>query len=160
MRHATSQISSTLPSLEREGSPDSFVPPAARAEVVQLAAVAGAPAAFPLQSWSYRVGKRFFDLLLATFLLPVLLPVFVLLTLLVKCSSKGSAFYKHLRVGQGGREFYLYKFRTMFPHDETLLSDYLATNVAAQREWEEQYKLRWDPRVTPLGAILPAHKPG
>ena len=74
--------------------------------------------------------------------------------LLVKCSSKGPAFYKHLRVGQGGRAFYLYKFRTMFLHDETLLRDYLATHPDAQQEWDEQHKLRYDPRVTPLGAIL------
>jgi exopolysaccharide production protein ExoY len=106
------------------------------------------------QAWSYRVAKRIFDLVLAVALLPVLLPVCLLLMLLIKCSSKGPVFYRHLRVGQDSRTFYLYKFRTMFLHDQALLEAYLATNADARREWEEQYKLRWDPRVTPLGAVL------
>lgn len=87
-------------------------------------------------------------------LLPFLFPVCLLLILLIKCSSKGPVFYKHLRVGQDSRCFYLYKFRTMFLHGDTLLEAYLATNPEARQEWDEQYKLRWDPRVTPLGAIL------
>jgi exopolysaccharide production protein ExoY len=107
-----------------------------------------------LRSWSYRVGKRIFDVTFAITLLPFLAPICLLLMLLVKCSSKGPVFYKHLRVGQDGRDFYLYKFRTMFLHDEALLADYLATNTAARREWDEHYKLRWDPRVTRLGAVL------
>ena len=105
-------------------------------------------------AWSYRVAKRIFDLVLAIALLPLLLPVCLLLMLLIKCSSKGPVFYRHLRVGQDSRAFHLYKFRTMFPHDRALLQAYLATNHDARREWEEQYKLRWDPRVTRLGAIL------
>jgi exopolysaccharide production protein ExoY len=105
-------------------------------------------------SWSYRVAKRIFDLLLALALVPFLLPVCLLLMLLIKCSSKGPVFFKHLRVGQDGREFYLYKFRTMSPHGETLLEDYLATTPEARQEWDEYYKLRWDPRVTTIGAVL------
>jgi exopolysaccharide production protein ExoY len=105
-------------------------------------------------SWSYRVAKRIFDLLLAVALLPFLLPVCVLLMLLIKCSSKGPIFYKHLRVGQDSRGFYLYKFRTMFLHGDALLEAYLATTPEARQEWDEHYKLRWDPRVTPLGVIL------
>jgi exopolysaccharide production protein ExoY len=106
------------------------------------------------RAWSYRVAKRILDLVLAVALLPVLLPVCLLLMLLIKCSSKGPIFYKHLRVGQDSRAFYLYKFRTMFLHDQALLDAYLASNADARREWDAQYKLRWDPRVTPVGAVL------
>jgi exopolysaccharide production protein ExoY len=105
-------------------------------------------------SWSYRVGKRVFDVALALLLLPFLLPVCLLLMLLIKCSSEGPVFYKHLRIGQDGRAFYLYKLRTMFLHGDALLEDYLATSPEARQEWDEHYKLRWDPRVTPLGAVL------
>jgi len=105
-------------------------------------------------SWSYRVGKRVFDVALALLLLPLLLPVCLLLMLLIKCSSKGPVFYKHLRIGQDSRAFYLYKFRTMFLHGDALLEAYLSTCPEARREWDEHYKLRWDPRVTPLGAVL------
>lgn len=105
-------------------------------------------------SWSYRVGKRMFDVALAGGLLLFLLPVFLLLMLLIKCSSEGPVFYKHLRIGQDSRAFHLYKFRTMFLHGDTLLTDYLATDPEARQEWEVHYKLRSDPRVTRLGASL------
>jgi exopolysaccharide production protein ExoY len=105
-------------------------------------------------SWSYAVAKRIFDLVLAAALVPLLLPVCLLLMLLIKCTSKGPVFYRHRRIGQDSRSFYLYKFRTMFLHGDTLLEAYLATNPEARQEWDEHYKLRWDPRVTPLGALL------
>lgn len=105
-------------------------------------------------SWSYRVGKRMLDLVLSLVLLPFLLPVCLLLMLLVKCSSKGPVFYKHLRVGQDSRGFHLYKFRTMFINSDVILAALLATDSEARQEWDEHYKLRHDPRVTPLGALL------
>jgi exopolysaccharide production protein ExoY len=105
-------------------------------------------------SWSYRVVKRGLDLMLAIALLPFLVPVCVLLAFLIKCSSKGSVFYRHLRVGQDSRKFHLYKFRTMFSDSDKILEAYLATEPLARQEWAEHYKLRRDPRVTPLGAIL------
>ena len=105
-------------------------------------------------SWSYRVGKRLLDVVLALVLLPLLLPICLLLTLLIKCSSKGPVFYRHLRVGQDSRGFHLYKFRTMFSNSDAILAALLATDSDARREWDEHYKLRRDPRVTPLGALL------
>ena len=105
-------------------------------------------------SWSYRVAKRMLDLVLAIALLPFFVPICLLLMLLIKCGSKGPVFYRHLRVGQDSRGFHLYKFRTMFLNSDVILKDYLATDPIARQEWEERYKLRRDPRVTPLGAIL------
>jgi exopolysaccharide production protein ExoY len=105
-------------------------------------------------SWSYRVAKRMLDLVLAIALLPFFVPICLLLMLLIKCGSKGPVFYRHLRVGQDSRGFHLYKFRTMFLDSDTILKDYLATDPGARQEWDERYKLRRDPRVTPLGAIL------
>ena len=105
-------------------------------------------------SWSYRVGKRLLDVVLALVLLPLLLPICLLLMLLIKCSSKGPVFYRHLRVGQDSRGFHLYKFRTMFSNSDAILAALLATDSDARREWDEHYKLRRDPRVTPLGSLL------
>jgi exopolysaccharide production protein ExoY len=105
-------------------------------------------------SWSYRVAKRALDLALAIALLPFLLPICLLLMLLIKCTSKGPVFYRHLRVGQDSRNFHLYKFRTMFIKSDTILEAYLATDPVARQEWTERYKLRRDPRVTPLGSVL------
>jgi exopolysaccharide production protein ExoY len=94
------------------------------------------------------------DLALALVLLPFLLPIFLLLMLLIKCTSKGPIFYRHLRVGQDSRGFELFKFRTMFIDSDAILAAYLATEPHARQEWDEQYKLRRDPRITPLGAVL------
>lgn len=94
------------------------------------------------------------DVVLAVVILLLLFPVFLLLMLLVKCSSKGPVFYKQLRVGQGSRGFHLYKFRTMFVGSDAILAAFLATDEEAREEWAEHYKLRSDPRVTRLGAIL------
>ncbi len=106
------------------------------------------------RSWSYRVAKRVLDLALAIALLPLLLPICLLLMLLIKCTSKGPVFYRHLRVGQDSRKFHLYKFRTMFINSDAILEAYLATDPLARQEWTDHYKLRCDPRVTPLGSIL------
>ncbi len=104
--------------------------------------------------WTYTVAKRSFDLALAVTLTPLLFPLLVLLTLLTSCCSKGPVFYRHLRVGRNCRAFYLYKFRTMFLDGDARLQTYLAQSPDAQKEWNAQYKLRRDPRVTPLGRFL------
>lgn len=104
--------------------------------------------------WSYTVAKRSFDLGLAVAITPVLIPVFLLLIVLTRYCSRGPVFYRHLRVGQNCRGFHLYKFRTMFLDGDTRLQTYLAQTPEAQKEWDAQYKLRHDPRVTPLGKFL------
>jgi lipopolysaccharide/colanic/teichoic acid biosynthesis glycosyltransferase len=106
------------------------------------------------RSWSYRVAKRVLDLALAIALLPFIAPICLLLMLLIKCTSKGPVFYRHLRVGQDSRKFHLYKFRTMFINSDAILEAYLATDPLARQEWTDHYKLRCDPRVTPLGSVL------
>ena len=103
---------------------------------------------------NYKIAKRCLDLLVASIVLTLLLPLFPILMLLVKCSSRGPAFYRHLRVGQYGRRFALYKFRTMWCDNETLMAEHLATDSAAWLEWRGHQKLRDDPRITPLGAFL------
>jgi exopolysaccharide production protein ExoY len=106
------------------------------------------------RQWSYRVAKRTFDVLLALIISPFLLPLALALVVLVKISSKGPVFYRQRRVGQNGRPFHLYKFRTMFHDSDWLLVSHLAAKPGARREWEQYYKLRVDPRVTRIGAAL------
>lgn len=98
--------------------------------------------------------KRGFDLVLAVLLLPILIPLCGVLMLLIKGSSSGPVFFRHQRVGQHGRTFYLYKFRTMVPDGDRLLRLYLAENPEARREWAQQHKLRFDPRITAVGRVL------
>lgn len=103
---------------------------------------------------AYDLGKRFLDVLLTSLALPLVLPLFPLLMVLVKCGSPGPVFYRHLRVGRSGQQFYLYKFRTMRCEGEAAFLEHLARDPQARAEWERRHKLGNDPRVTPLGRVL------
>jgi Undecaprenyl-phosphate galactose phosphotransferase WbaP len=81
----------------------------------------------------------------------VILPLFAVLALAVKLSSRGPVFYAHTRIGRGGRKFRAWKFRTMVVNGDQVLQARLAADPAARAEWEQDHKLRDDPRVTGLG---------
>ena len=98
--------------------------------------------------------KRLVDLSLTVFLLPFILPVMGFIALLIKLDSPGPVLFKQERVGEGGRRFLIYKFRTMYVNSEEVLSEYLAQNPRARREWLIYRKLKDDPRVTRVGRLL------
>jgi UDP-galactose-lipid carrier transferase len=108
----------------------------------------------PVESVRYRVAKRALDLILVFLLAPLALPLLLLLAILIKLTSPGPVFYRHMRLGQHGRVFRLWKLRTMLTNSDHLLSRYLEENPKAKKEWQCHYKLQNDPRVTPLGRIL------
>ena len=96
-----------------------------------------------------RVVKAVFDRSLAALLLVLGAPVFLLLALAVRVTSTGPVFYQHRRVGMRGQEFELLKFRSMVtdaPTDEALMALNEGNDV--------QFKMRRDPRVTRVGALL------
>lgn len=64
------------------------------------------------------ITKRIFDIVLATVGLIVLFPFFILISILVHLDSKGGIFYRQIRVGRNMQDFYLYKFRSMYVHEE------------------------------------------
>jgi len=97
--------------------------------------------------------KRAMDLLGASVLLILLAPVFFWVGLAVKADG-GPVFFGHERVGRGGRRFMCLKFRTMRVDARDALERHLAENPEARREWEVDFKLRNDPRVTPIGLFL------
>lgn len=97
--------------------------------------------------------KRLFDLVVVIFVLPVLSPLIVLLWLIVRMDG-GPGFFGHERIGRNGVPFRCWKIRSMVPNSEERLKDYLANNPEAAREWSENFKLRNDPRITPIGKFL------
>ncbi len=103
---------------------------------------------------SRRAVKRTLDLLLVMLAAPLLLPLFLLLALLTKLSSVGPAFYGQARIGQGGRTFTAWKFRTMRQNADAMLAQVLESNPVLRAEWERDHKLRNDPRVTWIGGLL------
>jgi exopolysaccharide production protein ExoY len=102
----------------------------------------------------YRLIKRLLDIIIVCALLPCLLPLLLVAALLVRISSPGPIFYSQRRIGRFGREFRLWKFRSMYVDGEHILRKHLQENPGAAREWEQTRKLRVDPRVTRLGRVL------
>ncbi|MCF0241958.1 MAG: undecaprenyl-phosphate galactose phosphotransferase WbaP [Treponema sp.] len=98
--------------------------------------------------------KRVNDIAFILLFLPVLIPVFLILSVLVKCTSKGPVFYGHKRVGHNGKEFKAWKFRSMCIDSQEQLEKILATDPVRKAEWEKDRKFTDDPRVTKFGKIL------
>ena len=94
--------------------------------------------------------KRTFDLVVSALLLIVLSPVLLLIALLVAVTSKGGVLYRDRRIGVGEHEFAMLKFRSMY-------ADAAARQVHLERANEAGgaiFKIRRDPRVTPVGRVL------
>ena len=98
--------------------------------------------------------KRFIDLLLLLISSPVVLPVVLIVSLIVKISSPGPVFYGHKRTGKNGKEFKCWKFRSMVIDADKQLEKILAENPEMRAEWEKDRKFTNDPRVTKIGKIL------
>ena len=98
--------------------------------------------------------KRLFDIFFSSFLLIALAPIFLLLALLVKLTSKGPIFFSQERVGRGGKPFYCLKFRTMHSDAQKRLQTILKNDPVAREEWQSSYKLKNDPRITKIGNFL------
>ena len=100
------------------------------------------------------VGKRLLDVVLASLGLATFLWLFVLVLVLILLSDGKPVFYRHARVGRGQHLFFCLKFRTMVVDSPRVLSQHLQTTPAAAAEWAKTRKLKNDPRVTPVGAVL------
>lgn len=108
-----------------------------------------------LKSTFNRGVKRAFDLLVGGALLFLSIPCLLAIAVAVSYDSKGPAFFPQKRLGQGGRHFTCYKFRTMYVNSDQILEEYLRENEQARCEWREYNKLKvYDPRLTRLGHIL------
>lgn len=105
-----------------------------------------------LRTTSYYLIKRLMDLILAVILTIFFLPVWLIVPLLIKLDSSGPIIYRHRRVGKNGREFWMYKFRSMVQNADEILhrKDKHLLKEFKKRDW----KLENDPRITRLGKIL------
>lgn len=100
-----------------------------------------------------RLVKRIFDIFGSAFLLVALTPLFVFFIWRIR-QSGNHAIFQHERVGQDGKFFQLLKFRTMLPNADEVLANLLEKDPRARAEWEREFKLKDDPRVTPIGEFL------
>ena len=94
--------------------------------------------------------KNGIDLVLACALLVLTAPLFALIALLIKTTSKGPIIFKQVRCGLGGREFVFYKFRSMVENAEATRSRLQHLNEMSG----PVFKIGKDPRCTPVGRVL------
>lgn len=104
----------------------------------------------------YKVIKRGIDVLggLVGCVLLVPITVGVYIARIVLKENDGPMFYEHLRYGKGGKKFRIYKFRSMCIDADKKLKSYLEQNEEARKEFEENHKLKDDPRITKLGKFI------
>lgn len=96
--------------------------------------------------------KRILDLSLVVILGVLFFPIWVIVPILIKLDSHGSIFYSHRRVGRNGREFNLYKFRTMVADADEILFE--KDKELLKQFKKNDWKLQYDPRITKLGRVL------
>jgi lipopolysaccharide/colanic/teichoic acid biosynthesis glycosyltransferase len=104
----------------------------------------------PIFAGTQWVVKRTFDLVVGALIVVVGMPIWLLLALLVKLTSRGPVFYSDVRVGLGEQEFRMLKFRTMVAGAAEQQPALETANEASGA----LFKIRSDPRITPLGRFL------
>jgi undecaprenyl-phosphate galactose phosphotransferase len=102
-----------------------------------------------------RLVKRGFDLVVSAAGVILMLPFFMVISLLIKIDSRGSILFIQERFGKDGKKFKFLKFRTMYEDADEKLKEYLRQNPRLQQEWDRYKKLKsFDPRVTRIGKFL------
>lgn len=98
----------------------------------------------------YKVSKRALDVFASLLGLILLSPILFIVVVMIKLDSKGPVIFKQKRVGLNGKEFYMYKFRSMVVNAEELKE-----KLAAQNEMSgPMFKMKEDPRVTRVGKFI------
>jgi len=126
---------------------------AARATNIEIRSLAGFPVVeikrTPLDGWG-RIIKRLVDLVVSTIMLIILSPVFLVFAILIKLDSAGPVFFRMRRISQG-KEFRIYKFRSMVKNAKQMKKDLMKLN---ERKEGPLFKLKNDPRITKFGKFL------
>ncbi len=100
---------------------------------------------------AYDFVKRGLDILISFVGIIVCLPIFIIIAIAIKLDSEGPIFFKHKRIGKHGKNIEIYKFRTMIKNAEEAMKYFTPEQ---KKEFEENFKLENDPRVTRVGKIL------
>ncbi|MEG4577734.1 sugar transferase [Microcoleus sp. N3A4] len=107
-----------------------------------------------LQSLDGELFKRLFDILFSLSVLILFAPVYLLLAFLIALSSSGPIFYVQERVGKNRKRFYCLKFRTMVENADDILLEIMENSPHLRQEFEDNFKLKQDPRITWIGRFL------
>ncbi|THF87265.1 undecaprenyl-phosphate galactose phosphotransferase WbaP [Deinococcus sp. KSM4-11] len=107
-----------------------------------------------LGSYQARALKRMIDLLGATVAAVLLLPLLIVIAGVIRLDSPGPVVYRARRLGRHGQPFDCFKFRSMHNDADEILESMLSSSPALRDEFESSHKLKDDPRVTRVGALL------
>ena len=110
------------------------------------------------QNIAYRFVKRFVDIIAGIVGLILLIPITLIVGVIriIKRENDGPLFYEQLRIGKNGKQFRMYKFRSMCMNADERLKEYLQENEEARKEYKKYKKLKCDPRITKVGKVLRA----
>ena len=104
----------------------------------------------PLYQGAKKFQKRFFDVAFSATALMLISPILMIVALAIKLTSRGPVFYSAERIGIDGRPFQMLKFRTMVQDADKMLDRLLDSNEGEGL----LFKIRDDPRITPVGSLL------
>lgn len=108
-----------------------------------------------LSSISYQLAKIFLDFSIVLSTSIVFVPLFIVISLIVRLDSPGPIFYRSERIGKNGRRIQTLKFRSMVKDADLILAEYLRKHPEKKDEWNTYHKLKGDdPRVTRFGRFL------
>ncbi|MEC4983026.1 MAG: sugar transferase [Oscillatoria sp. PMC 1068.18] len=108
-------------------------------------------------SWQATNGvfcKRLFDVVFSLSVLILFSPVYLVLALLIAITSPGPIFYVQQRIGKNHKPFGCIKFRTMVNNAEDVLAEMMDKSPQMRQEFEDNFKLKNDPRITAIGKFL------
>ena len=98
--------------------------------------------------------KRVFDLISVVVILALFGWLMLIIALLVRVSGGKGVLYGHTRVGRNGKPFKCLKFRSMVSNSDEVLRNLLASDPDARAEWDRDFKLKDDPRITRIGRFI------
>lgn len=104
-----------------------------------------------LFQYTYAFGKRTFDIAGSLCAMILLIPVFLLLSVVIYAADPGSVIYGHERLGKDGKKIKIWKFRSMYKNSDEIFKNFTEEQ---KKEFYRDFKLENDPRVTPVGNFL------
>lgn len=107
-----------------------------------------------LKKETYFFVKRSFDITSSFFGLIITSPIILVVAILIRLNDSGPAFYKQTRIGKGGKEFTIYKLRSMYVDADIRLKELLKEDKEIAKEYKKNAKLKNDPRITKIGKII------
>ena len=99
------------------------------------------------------LGKRFLDVAAIVLAVPVVVPIVAALAIGVALDG-GKPFYTQTRIGHRGRQFRMWKLRSMVTDADSRMAEHLDRHPLAKAEWDSTQKLKQDPRITRFGRVL------